>query len=265
MPPEKETFRDAFAEALLDPEIGEPESLSGPGGKTAVKRFNVYRNNVTHSLMEALGATFPGVRSLCGPERFSYVATLYVRANPPKSRLVFEYGDSFADFLDDFEPAREQFPWLSDVARLERAWLNAYHAADAPVIANDAFTAFAPDDLENLTFKPHPAFFVLRSHYAVHDLFEAGRAGTETVAAPHQPQDVMISRPQLAVEVRLLPSGAAVFFSALANGSTLGEAAAEALAEADDFDISAAMTALLVAGCFERISPPAANGNTNSE
>jgi hypothetical protein len=29
-------------------------------------------------------------------------------------------------------------PWLADTARIERAWLDAYHAADLPVLAAEA-------------------------------------------------------------------------------------------------------------------------------
>ena len=46
--------QNAFAEALHDPEAGVPQDLLGRDGMRSEKRFSVYRNNVTVSLVEAL-------------------------------------------------------------------------------------------------------------------------------------------------------------------------------------------------------------------
>ena len=52
-------YDDAFGAVLLDPERATPRGVTGPHGKAAQKRFNVYRNNVTHSLVTALTEIFP--------------------------------------------------------------------------------------------------------------------------------------------------------------------------------------------------------------
>ena len=53
------SFAAAFATALLDPRSGTPTVVTGPNEKAAVRRYNVYRNNVTVSLIDALAAVFP--------------------------------------------------------------------------------------------------------------------------------------------------------------------------------------------------------------
>jgi Putative DNA-binding domain len=241
-----------FAAALLDPERAVPAVLAGREDAPAGARFNVYRNNVAHGLIEALGSIFPAVKAQCGEERFTAVARLYLSDCPPQSRLVFEHGRGFAAFLDGFEPARQQMPWLADLARLERAWLDAFHAADAAPLSPEALALVPPTALAAARFERHPAAAVVTSLFAIHDLFETGRAGS-VIAAAGAGQACLVSRPALSVEVRVLPDGGATFFEALLAGDPLGEALSAALGVDATFDIPAALAALIQSGAVVRI------------
>ncbi len=138
--------QQAFAAALLDPDRDIPEGLVTPGGQPAAKRFGIYRNNVTVSLVNALSEVFPTVQNLVGEEFFRAMARLYVQDNPPTSRLLFEYGASFPAFIGQFEPAAD-LPFLPDVARLERLWLDSFHAADATPLDGTFCSASRPNSL----------------------------------------------------------------------------------------------------------------------
>src|ERR1700741_567805 len=127
------SYAAAFVRALLDPDSATPAVVAGPKGKAVTKRFNVYRNNVTVSLIDALAAVFPATLRITGTDFFRAMARFHVRATPPTSPLLFEYGRDFPDFIERYEHARPM-PWLADVAQIERAWLDAYHAADAPAL-----------------------------------------------------------------------------------------------------------------------------------
>jgi len=56
------------------------------------------------------------------------------RLRVPRSAVMIHYGADFPGFVAAFEPARE-IAYLSDVARLEDAWVEAYHAAEAAPLA----------------------------------------------------------------------------------------------------------------------------------
>ena len=43
----RDSYAAMFSSALLRPERETPSLIAGPKGKGAVKRYNVYRNNVT--------------------------------------------------------------------------------------------------------------------------------------------------------------------------------------------------------------------------
>ena len=140
-----------FTPALLDPERAPPAIVSGPNGKAAGKRYNVYRNNVTVSLINALAATFPATQRITGVDFFRAMARFHVRATPPTSPLLFEYGHDFPDFIERYEYARAM-PWLADVARIERAWLDAYHAADVKPLTPQALASIPPEQLGGYMF-----------------------------------------------------------------------------------------------------------------
>ena len=92
--------------------------IAGPRAKAAMRRDAVYRNNVTVSLIEALAAVYPATRRITGPDLFRAMARAHVRASPPTSPLLFEYGRGFPDFVAGYEHARDM-PWLPDVARID--------------------------------------------------------------------------------------------------------------------------------------------------
>src|SRR6516162_10639279 len=120
------SFAAAFAPGLTDPTRATPADVVGPRGKAAIKRYNVYRNNVTVSLINALAAIYPAVQRITGVDFFRAMARFHVRATPPTSPLLFEYGRDFPEFIEQYEHA-SSMPWLADTARIERAWLDAYH------------------------------------------------------------------------------------------------------------------------------------------
>ena len=243
-------YAAAFSSALLRPDLETPPLVIGPQGKSATKRYNIYRNNVTVSLINALAAVFPAVQRITGVEFFRAMARSYVRETPPRSPLLFEYGRGFAEFVERYEHASEM-PWLADVARIERAWLDAYHAADADPLSVCDLAHVPSERLTDLTLSPHPATRIIRSRFAAVTIFSANRTESpfgEINAA--EPECALITRPEYDVVVRRLPPGGAEFILALLDGRPLGAAVASALKVAPSFDIAASIAGMIEAGAF---------------
>jgi hypothetical protein len=248
------SYAAAFSIALTNPTLQTPYCVSGRNRKAATKRFNVYRNNVTVSLIEALGSIYPAVRRITGSDFFRAMARFHLRESPPKSPLLFEYGRDFPDFIDHYEYAR-LMPWLGDTARIERAWLDAYHAADVEPLASAALADIPFDRLADVVFQIHPATRTVRSRYAAVTIFAANRGnGSSTQINAAESEDALITRPQLEVFVRHLPPGGAAFLESLEASRPLGEAAAAALEACPSFDIGAAIAVMLDAGAFTAIT-----------
>ncbi|MEO1112848.1 MAG: DNA-binding domain-containing protein [Pseudomonadota bacterium] len=240
-----------FGRALWDPSAETPPGLIGPDGKTAPKRFNVYRNNVVASLCEALQQSFPAVESLLGEDYFKALARAFVAEHPPASPVLMWYGAEFGDFIGTFPPL-QAYPYLADVARAEWAWLQAYHAADTVPLDPGEIGTIAPDDVGNIRFEMHPACRTLQSAWPVWDLLRANRfdPAAEIAIDLEVPQSILITRPEFEVELMLLRPGGDVFVTALANGVTLAEAAAAASGHSEAFSLSDSLSDCLANGVF---------------
>jgi hypothetical protein len=242
------SYSAAFSAPLLKPDRETPALVMGPAGRAAAKRYNVYRNAVTMSLVAALAAVYPAVQRITGVEFFRAMARLHICETPPTSPLLIEYGRDFPAFIEAYEYAR-RMPWLADTARIERAWLDAYHAADAPAVSAGDLASAPLDRLADLTFARHPAARLVRSRYAAVTIFAANRepAPVREIDASRS-EDALVTRPEFDVIVRRLAPGEAEFLGALWAGSPLGEAVAVALTGHPGFDVGAGLATLIESG-----------------
>lgn len=120
--PDLAAFQQAFAEALMTDEQ--------PAAVLRAQAFAVYRNTVTRGTVEALRAGYPTIDALLGTDMFTDVALDYRRETPPKGPVLSDYGADFAGFLAR-QPWTSELPYLADVARLDRLWLESVLASDA--------------------------------------------------------------------------------------------------------------------------------------
>ncbi|MCO4876369.1 DNA-binding domain-containing protein [Paraburkholderia caribensis] len=247
------SYAASFVSGLLEPMAPPPDDVVARDGKGVALRYNVYRNNVTVSLIDVLAAVYPAVRRITGTEFFRAMARFHVRVTPPASPLLFEYGRDFPAFIESYEHAREM-PWLADVARIERAWLDAYHAADGQAMSQEVFSAVAPDRIGSLCFTPHPSARVTRSNYPAVSIFAMNRRDEPvTPICSAESEDALVTRPDQDVLVSRLPPGGAVFLKALIDGASLGEAVSAAFEETSSFDLQGNLAGMIESGAFTGI------------
>lgn len=236
-----------FARALLDPGAPLPSGLTSWNGSDPALRFAVYRNNVVLSLIDALADTFPVMQELVGEEFFRAMAKVYVQSSPPRSRLMAYYGSAFPDFVADFAPAAA-LPYLADVARLEMARVQAYHAADARAIKPDQLQAVLAEaqQLMALRCALHPSVHVIQSSHAICSLWAAHQGLLDLAAVDSdEPQSALVFRDALEVQIVSLSTGSAAFVSAVQRGQSLPEAAGLAESADQAFDLAATLAQLI--------------------
>lgn len=243
--------QDQFTQALFRPDAPVPNGLSDPKGRPAGKRFDVYRNNVAASLTKALETAFPVVAKLVGASNFKTLAVAYLRAHPPRTPLMMFYGKDMPAFLERFEPTAGT-RYLPDVARLELALREAYHAEDARPIEPARLQALAPDHLMAARLRLAPALRAIRSDWPV---FAIWRYNVEDGAEKPvmTAQDVAVVRPGFDPWPELLPPGLSLFLEALSKGHPFGAALDTAQAGASDFDLGGGLALMLRTGMITDI------------
>ena len=230
-----------FRGAMMDAALPVPPGLSDAHGDSAGKRFDVYRNNVAVSLTEALEQAFPAVRSLVGDAFFKAMAGVYLRKQPPASPILAQYGARFPGFLERFQPVAH-LGYLPDVARLEQALRESYHAADATPADPAALSTLPPERLMSARLVLAPAVRVLTSPWPIHGIWTANLQGGPTPRSGSE--EVLITRPAFDPQQTVLPTGGGAFVTALATQS-FGEALASAQRAAANFDLTTTLGALI--------------------
>lgn len=231
-----------FRRAVLSPEVARPDGLSDGHGQPAGRRFDVYRNNVAVSLTEALETAFPVIRKLVGEANFKLLAGAFLRQHPPSSPLMMYYGADMPDFLAGFGPTSGT-RYLPDVARLELALRESYHAADAAPIDPARLQALPPEALMATTVSLAPSLRVIRSSWPIHAIWAFNMSGGPKPEAGGQ--DVAVLRADMDPEPVLLPPGGGAFLEALLDRAPLGAAFESAMVEAEGFDLSQILALLI--------------------
>lgn len=222
-------YQPGFAAALRDPARPAVASLRGGTLPDRARRFAVHRNNFVASLVDALAAGFPVTQALVGEDFFRAMARERVLQQPPRSPVLIDYVEGFADFIADFGPAAT-VPYLADVARVEALRVRAFHAADARPLPETAYRELAasPAALANTRLSIHPSCHWMRSRHAAYSIWRAHQgpdpAGALGDVDVDRPEDVLVTRAVFDVAVVALPRGAYEFLEAVRAGLTLATA-----------------------------------------
>ncbi len=255
----------AWVRALQDSEAPLPSGLVSANGSSVAQRFAIHRNNVLSACVQALADTFPVCQALVGEAFFSAMALAFAQQHLPRTRKLAFYGKGFAAFVRGFAPA-QSLPYVADVAQLEMARVQAYHAADAEGVSPALLhAALHPDaDLPAWRLALHPSLHLIDSPTAARSLWQAhqhGAAQRDALLA-----DIDLRRPECAAVFR---SGDAVLCIPLAAAEmgllrglqarqTLGEAMSQATAstEGDALDMTHTLALLLQHHLITDVMPP---------
>jgi Putative DNA-binding domain len=143
---------------------------------------------------------------------------------------------------------------LADVAKLENAWVEAYHAEDVGVATVGELGSLSPDCLPGTRLAFHPAGRLLRFATPAATVWASAQVSNGSVAPTEGlGEDALITRPDCDVRVRVLPRLGFDFALSLHKGATL----VEAVAARNDpgFDFGAHLVGLVESGAVASIIP----------
>lgn len=210
--------------------------------------LGIYRNNVFTNLREALRTMFPVINKLVGDDFFRYAAIEYIHNHPSPAGDLNQYGESFADFLAGFTPARE-LVYLPDVARLEWIAHRAYHAEDVPALNRQRLELIPPHAYADLKFILNPACALLESDYPIHRIWhinQSGYAGEDKVDLQEGSVRLLIQRRHGLIELEPLDRGNWIFLSTLSHGNDFATACSKAMQADLSFNLKHCMNRLIM-------------------
>lgn len=213
--------------------------------------FAVYVNTGLRALVEALAANHPAVARRVGEARFRGLAIEHALRYPATDSRLFLYGAAFPGHLRS-GALHEDAVELAAIAEVDRAWMQAHVAPDAPAFDPEGWSRQPPPALAASRLRLAPATFWLRhADLPLWDLWTAARQGGAGIApSARGAQAVLITRPGDEVLTCEVDPAACAFLSACREGLALADAAEAALGVAPQADLQALLSRLFTQGAF---------------
>ena len=217
-------FQTALARALL----GDGDGPLAPWLKADARAgLAVYRGTLISGYLEALGDVYPVLRRLVGEACFAQAARAYIGGHLSTSGDLHAYGEDFPACLAGYPPVAG-LAYLPDVARLEWAVHQVFHAADPGPADLERLAALLGPDCASRGLVLSPACRLLASPYPVHRLWgmhQPGAAWDDGFRLDSGEARLLVRR-NAAFEIECVPLAETehALLSALADGLGLGEA-----------------------------------------
>ncbi|MGA3210136.1 MAG: DNA-binding domain-containing protein [Terriglobales bacterium] len=200
---------------------------------TSFERLEIYNRQYWFRVLDSFAEDFPGLRMVLGEAAFWQVARLYISEHPSRSFTLRNLGCQLVTWMarksqSGIYPADVRDLAL-DMARLEWAHIEAFDAAERPVLGSD--TGFD----SATTFRLQPYLHLLPLRYPVDDLLltvrqtKNGRLSGERrrkllLSTARQRIYLAVHRAELSVHYKRLDREAFLLLQALQSGATLSEA-----------------------------------------
>lgn len=118
-----------------------------------LRGMKIHANTVSHARLVALEETFPKTREALGHAEFNQLSRQYVEHPGVAGFPLDQIGRIFADFLE----ARQIDEAVADLARIEWAWLESYHAAEAAPLQLADLAGLGEDSILEVGIRLHPS------------------------------------------------------------------------------------------------------------
>jgi hypothetical protein len=231
----------SFATSVLAGDTAAAARIRG-GKLPAARRIEIYRHNVFTNLRGALKDIYPVVLAVVGESFFVHAADRYVEAHPSRCGDLNRFGGEWAAFLGTY-PHALALPYLPDVARLEWAWHEAFHAADARAFDLAGLATLPAEEHAALRFILHPAARLLQSPFPILRVWELNQPafdGEMAVDWDASADSLLVRRDTtdgVTVLIERIPAATFAFLEALEKNATLDAATSAAHGIDGAFDL----------------------------
>jgi hypothetical protein len=183
--------------------------------------FLIYHEGYRLRLAEFISNDYATLRERLGDTAFGMLVEDYILSGPSRERNARWYASQLPDFM------ASDIRWRSnvlacDLARLERAHLDAFDAADADIIDIEALATLTAADWPSLRLHFHPSLRILDLGAGVIAVFESVDAASDPRNSPCDDREtIAVWRCEGETFHRMLDPDEAIALASLRNGYTL--------------------------------------------
>jgi hypothetical protein len=220
------TAPSGVAEGLVQEKSLAPAGLAnviiGDDRLSAEQRVDIYANMYFYRVLDVFTEDFPATLAILGADRFHNLVTGYLIEYPPTHFSISNAGSRLADFIRA-HPLREEFPFLPDLARMERALIEVFHAPDATPVDAEQMRAIPPQEWPSLKLRLHPAHQIVEFEWDLASVLKAGEQGDDPSLPTREDLIMLIWRNRNTVYYRAIDEAERGALDALAKGTTFAE------------------------------------------
>jgi hypothetical protein len=217
--------------------------IRGDERLSALQRLNIYANAYFYRLLDCLKEDFPATAAVTG-DAFEGLVRAYLDEHPPTEPSIFYAGRHLANFLGN-HPLRERWPFLAELARLERTLIEVFHGTDAPALSASKVGTISPAQWPALKLRVHPALRMLSCNWRVNDVVRAVESGTEWCEPAQAPASLLIWRQSSQVYYRELEPPERAALEAASKGAEFATVCEAFASRFDSEDPAAAIKEML--------------------
>ena len=234
----QQSLREAFTGT--DPAVwaAHPHIVDEPPISRAA-RVAIYANGYFWRLLESVSddyeATGKSITWLKDYETFSDLVRAYFEAHPSQSPDIMVAGRAFPEFVESLDLCR-QSPWLGELARFERSYLEAFFAGQSRALPPERLQILAGEEGTQVRLKLAPSLRLVESSWPILGLWRR-RLGSMRLYFPKKPRKQWLCirrRVSGGMRVETLELPAFRLLQSLSRGDTLGVACASIEGLIDD-------------------------------
>ncbi len=209
-----------------------------------LRGMKVHANTVSHARLVALEETFPKTREWLGHDLFNQLSRQYVEYPSVAGFTLDQIGRIFADFLEVQQIDED----VLDLARVEWAWLESYHAAETAPLQLADLAGLSEDSILEVGIALHPAVRTVAFAAQPHELLKAEIPGIADAAG------LLIARPHEQVLLSPLNAAQMTAIGLASVPTTICNLFAGLGEQEDDTMLLPILISLIEAGGLTRIS-----------
>jgi len=180
--------------ASMDPGIWPLSNwIDGPDDAFAATRLEVYVRMHFARLHDSLKEDFPCLAFVVGAEAFAALIADYVQAHPSTSPSLRELGAALPAYLRA-HPVSSSRPYLSDLCALEWARICVFDEPNLPILEHRALAELDAKQWCTLRLRIVPAFRLLKTSFAIEDLWQAADRGSALPSVERKGQTLLVWR-----------------------------------------------------------------------